>query len=157
MTSWTCVLTVRDLATLAGAPQSLMLLVKFGIIWQPFAPVRLLQPSEAMGRVWTFMVFGNSQHDQHCKHHHRQTHDVHGDACVRHECLSNQFTEARKFQANSLLLPLDRRRSFKKWQIIKIKSKFSKATTCKHGRTSHQPFMLLLLRSAKYINPRSLG
>lgn len=77
------VLTVRDAFTfvwfVVGVAQSLVVLLpRSKIIRQPFAPVRLLWPAVAMGPVWTMMVFGNSQHDQHGKQHHQQTHNLHG-------------------------------------------------------------------------------
>lgn len=79
------VLTVKDLVTfvwfVVGVPQSLVVLVKSKIIRHPFARVRLVQPSEAMGPVWTLMVFRDSQHDQHGKQHHQQTENLHG-ACA---------------------------------------------------------------------------
>lgn len=58
-----------------GVPQSLVVLVKSKIIRHPFAQVRLLSTDP----VWTLMVFRNSQHDQHGKQHHQQTHNMHGE------------------------------------------------------------------------------
>jgi len=81
----TFVLTVKDLATFVVVPRSVVVLMR--IIRQPFAPVRLLRASRAMGPVRTLMVFRDSEHDQHRKQHHQQSDHLHGDLSIeKHFC-----------------------------------------------------------------------
>lgn len=46
--------------------------------------------------VRTLMVFRDSQHDQHGKQHHQQTHNLHGDVCGKQRasrCAFNYHTD----------------------------------------------------------------
>lgn len=157
------VLTVNDVVTfvwfVVGVPQSLVVLVKSKIIRQPFAQVRLLQPSEALGPVWTLMVFRNSQHDQHGKQYHQQTQNLHGDVCGQHRASKYAYNYHKNLLVQWLLTGIPWKVANNENPIQTSTWKFSKtATKRKHCRTSHQEsFMLLPLRSAKYINPCSLG